>query len=469
MKIQKEKTKNLIIWPLFLAVAFLVQGNVFADDAEEKIDEAKKEIEEMCEQEGLTEAECERALDQVDDIDNQADELKLKMKSAERMVELKQQQQKTLRNQTELLNLQISSLESDINTVNNQIDKIRTEVSRIGDQVEDKEEDISQSKAQLAEVIRIYQKLNKDMGLKLMSSQGSLTEVFNQSEYLNQTSRKIKKSLDEVRETKRELDEKKEKLQEKRAELKQKQQELEGSKEDLDSKKQEKQTLLARTQNEEAQYQALVNKIESQMRSLLIDIESLSEAKKRRLKLIQEGAIDPTSGLASTSWYYAQDDGKWENDNIAGTSLTMKNEGCAITSVAMVFSYHGEKMRPGEIAEKQSFFTKEGYIDWSSVAEMGNMKLHLDTRHLYPDQIDWDDVDDYIERGYPVIVFIRSGTGAGHYVVVHGYDEDHDDYVVHDPIAGTGPNSLLQTSKKYVSAIYDTSATVDQMIVYKPK
>jgi ABC-type bacteriocin/lantibiotic exporter with double-glycine peptidase domain len=209
------------------------------------------------------------------------------------------------------------------------------------------------------------------------------------------------------------------------------------------------------------------------MRNLLIDIESLSDAKKRRLRLIQEGAIDPTSGLASESWYYAQDDSEWADDKIAGTNLSMEGWGCAISSVAMVLSYYEEDIKPDDIAENISYFSS-GNLVWSEVAKAASEDFNVyDSRHLGSKGVDEDDLMDYVDSGYPVIVFIRAdsslgGYPKGHYVVVHGYDDDHDDFVVHDPIGGTGPNSLLQTSKDYVSELYG-GVTIDQMIVYKPE
>jgi hypothetical protein len=81
----------------------------------------------------------------------------------------------------------------------------------------------------------------------------------------------------------------------------------------------------------------------------------------------------------------------------------------------------------------------------------------------YHGNIDWGEVDDQIEDGNPVIVFVKSTKSrAGHYVVVHG--KDKEDYIVHDPIFG--PNIYLGTTRKLVGAIYDSGTVIDQMIIY---
>lgn len=438
------------------------EGN---QNQEESLENSEDEMSEE-EKQGIMEETEERFDREIDEKESEREELEEEKENYEKLAELKRQQQKTLRSQMELLDLQIEDMQQDVNTTEKQISQTKADIFQIKENIEEKHQNILKTKERLGEMIKVYDRINHEMDLKMMSSGGSLTEILNQSEYLSQTSRKVKNSLNLIQEEKEELDQKKEELESKEEELSEELEKLEESKMRLDSKKQEKQTLITRTQNEEAKYQSLVDKIESQMRNLLIDLESLSDEKKRKLKLIQEEAIDPSSGLASTGWYYAQDEGSWANDYIAGSSFKMKDWGCAITSVAMVASYYGEKINPGDIAEEISFFNNNGEIIWGNPAEDLDLKLDKNTAHS---GVDWDEVDDYIETGHPVIVFIRSGTGAGHYVVVHGYDKDHDDYVVHDPIAGTGPNSLLQTSKDYVSAIYNTSVNVDQMVVYKPE
>jgi len=202
------------------------------------------------------------------------------------------------------------------------------------------------------------------------------------------------------------------------------------------------------------------------MKNLLIDIGSLSSAEQGEISEILEDADEPEEGKASTKWYYSQRDSKWSNDSIGGTSLTMGDFGCAVTSVAMVFAYHDEDVEPDDIAEKTSYFYS-GLMDWGDGGLLSkyDMELKVRTGHS-TSYVDWDDIEDYIEDDdLPVIVFIKGSGSNGHYVVVHGYDDENDDFVVHDPYWGS--NLLLGTSKKIIKSIYG-SASVDQVIVYKP-
>src|ERR1700733_12683325 len=44
---------------------------------------------------------------------------------------------------------------------------------------------------------------------------------------------------------------------------------------------------------------------------------------------------------------FAQSDGRWGNDSLAGTPATMAQEGCAVSSAAMVLSFYGLQLDPG--------------------------------------------------------------------------------------------------------------------------
>jgi len=77
---------------------------------------------------------------------------------------------------------------------------------------------------------------------------------------------------------------------------------------------------------------------------------------------------------------------------------------------------------------------------------------------------DWSRLDRVVGAGYPVMIFVRAnGRGAGHYVVVH-HKTDDGRYVVHDPLFG--PNIYLESTQVYISNLYETTTSIDQMVIY---
>src|SRR5258708_30337428 len=46
---------------------------------------------------------------------------------------------------------------------------------------------------------------------------------------------------------------------------------------------------------------------------------------------------------------FAQGDGRWANDSLAGTQGTIPQEGCAVRSAAIVRAFYGLELAPGQV------------------------------------------------------------------------------------------------------------------------
>jgi peptidoglycan hydrolase CwlO-like protein len=456
----RTKTNNITKLLLILLVPFLLfslnfswQKNVQADELEDLIDDYCKDV---------SEEECDEYKEELEDTEDEMDDLEDELENAKKLAKLKREQAKTLENQVGLLNLEINNVQGEINTLEGEISTTEEKINQIVEEIDKKNKNIENYKENLGEMLRSYQKLNHGLGLSFISKESSLTDVFNRSDYLSQVSDKINVVLKIIKEEKETLRGKREDLEIEKGKLDNQKSEMDEQKSALDSKKYEKNSLLTRTKGEEAEYQALIDKIESQMKQLLIDVGSLTAAEQGELNDILEDADEPKEGKASTSWYYSQRNSKWGDDRLGGSRYTIEDSGCAITSIAMVFTYHGEKVDPGDLADVSSF-TNQGYIDWGSPTKKFDMELAKRTGHS-TSNFSSSEIKDYIEDDIPVIAYISAG-GPGHYVVIHGYDSKRKDFVAHDPYWGA--NLLLETSKKLVATLHKRSVYMDQIIVYE--
>ena len=137
----------------------------------------------------------------------------------------------------------------------------------------------------------------------------------------------------------------------------------------------------------------------------------------------------------------------------------MEDYGCAVTDVAMIFTYHNSRINPGQLA-KASIFAWD-LIYWPS--KWGSIRCS-NCPPPHTSSFDWFRLDRELGAGYPVIVFIKAlGRGAGHYVVIH-HKTDDGRYVVHDPLFGA--NIYLESTQVYISNLYNTTTKLDQMIIY---
>jgi peptidoglycan hydrolase CwlO-like protein len=438
--------KTVLLLASIIAFLSAPYGGLLPVVADELTEEEREEIEE----------EAEEIDEEIDDKEDELEELEEKAEEYRKMIDIKNQQKKTLQNQLNVMNLEIGKMESEIRAVKEDIARNQREIGQLQGQIENSNREMEKKREELREVVRLFYRIEKEFSLEVLAHQGDLTQVFHQADYLDKTSQKIDQILKQIEKQREQLEGKKVVVESKNDELLTDKAALDKKMNHLEREKAGKRLLLEKTKGEEGKYQDLLANIEEQKQELIGDIDNLSAEKQSELAKIQSGADKPKRELASTRWYYAQTDSRWANDRIGNSNSSMNDYGCAISSVAMVFTYHGEEIDPGDLADEPIFYWD--LIVWPT--EWDSVELESSTYH---GNIDWGEVDDQIEDGNPVIVFVKSTKSrAGHYVVVHG--KDKEDYIVHDPIFG--PNIYLGTTRKLVGAIYDSGTVIDQMIIY---
>ncbi len=390
------------------------------------------------------------------DDDNELDTLEQKAKNYQRMIDLKQQQQTTLKNQMKMMNLQISNFNTDILNIEKEIKENKNQAKVIQEDIDKTAQEIEDTKDKLQEVLVLFHQIDEEFSMELLLNKGDISVILNQSEYLDQTSQEVEKILDEIKDKKVELEEKRRELQGKNDELRRKEGSLREKIYDLDNEKETKNVLLEKTRGEEAKYQQLLARVEAQKMELIGYSSISGDVQKKIDKILKKAKKPKKSKRASTDWYYSQKDPRWGAKRIGLSSTLMQNYGCAVTALAMVFTYHDEDIKPGKLAGKPIFY--QDLIVWPK--EWEDLNLISSTAHA---GVDWDIIDTEIKHKNPVIVFVRAFDGKGHYVVIQGKYKDK--YIVHDPLFGD--NLYLDTTKELVSTIYGgASVTIDQMIIY---
>lgn len=130
---------------------------------------------------------------------------------------------------------------------------------------------------------------------------------------------------------------------------------------------------------------------------------------------------------------FAQSDDRWGNDSLAGTPGTMAQEGCAVSSAAMVLSFYGLQLDPGQLNQfliAHDGYTTEGWLRWEKAADFVPGKA----KHAYEDLPSFFLIDSNLVRGNPVIIRLRLPGGVTHFVVIVGKRGFH--YLIQDPGSG---------------------------------
>ena len=140
---------------------------------------------------------------------------------------------------------------------------------------------------------------------------------------------------------------------------------------------------------------------------------------------------------------FAQDDPRWADDELGPASSTMGEEGCAVSSAAMILAFYGQDVDPGRLnafLTNCGGYTPEGWLYWEKAADFHPGLV----RHAYEDLPSYFLIDSNLERGNPVIVRIHLANGVTHFVVIAG--KDGFDYLIQDPASG-GVNGVYPLRK----------------------
>lgn len=126
-----------------------------------------------------------------------------------------------------------------------------------------------------------------------------------------------------------------------------------------------------------------------------------------------------------------QGDPRWGNKKIGATNLIVRNYGCCISSVSMSSDYFKYFKDPGFLA-KYLYFTSQGLLIWSSIANILNCKFLW---RGYTHNFKQSEVDEAIKN--PTKTCLGNVQGGKHWVLLIYRVPFTTKYWVADPFTGT--------------------------------
>lgn len=389
----------------------------------------------------------------------QLDEINAKIKAYQAIIDLKKAQGATLSDQIATLDAQASKLQLEIDQAQQDLADVSSQLADTNARIDEKERTMDQERRILSQLVQEYYTNSDDgTGILLASNSDASDLLMKRDDWMSETNARVIGILRDMAVTKKSLESDQASLTEKKIEVDSLKNQLSQKNSDLEKAQQTKATLLLKTQTDQAKYEDMLQNV-MQQKAELLDFSTTSNL-AAVFGSIGSYPKPDKKYQASTSWYYSQRDPRWADEEIGRTNSKMQYWGCAVSSVAMVFTRLGSSVSPGTLANRNSLFDKD-LIIWPDSWSSGSINLSSSTSH---GNVDWSTVDASIKQGIPVIVHIARAHGGGHYVVIHGKD-DKGRYVVHDPYFGS--NLFLSTSMALVGQLGSPSATsVDQMIIY---
>ena len=126
--------------------------------------------------------------------------------------------------------------------------------------------------------------------------------------------------------------------------------------------------------------------------------------------------------------------------------VKQERNGCGAASIAMVMQYwqrqRNQSPDAGSDPEQiqQTLYSRKAHGIYASDLENYLQRHGLRT---FAFQGEWGDLQQHLEKGRPLIVALKPGSGALHYVVVAGLDDDSGLVLVNDP----AERKLLQQNR----------------------
>lgn len=264
--------------------------------------------------------DLKRVIDQLNDQiakkKTSVDQLKSQMQAYQKAIEEKRREAASVQSELEIVENKIAKAELDIAANNLEIEATELEISEIGAQIQEKSLKIMRQRQMISEFIRALHKTDQESAIDLFLTQKTLSDFFNDVQFLEDSQRELKKSLDNVLALKADLEKREGEQAAKKAYLEQIRGELEKSKSEL-GEQQTAQTLLAESiRVSETRYRSELAQLQKEVQNINADIaaterrlrKTLDEERLRRLSGGTGGwgwPVDPSRGI--TAYFHDPD------------------------------------------------------------------------------------------------------------------------------------------------------------------
>lgn len=254
------------------------------------------------------------AFSQYGSLDDEINDLNLKIQNQKQQLEALQQRQQqyqvqieakqkdriNLSNQLAILENRLAQAQLDIEGVNIEIDKTGLEIKKIEIDSDNLDQAIEVQKTHLASLLRSMYKQDQVSTLEILLLNNSLSDFLDQAQYLADTNKEIGNSLEDLKADKNRLDQNKSALGDKNKELAALKDKLEEKKGNLSYEQENKTYILEETKSSEKEYQSLLQQAKREQQQAEAEIASAEQL--IRQKMSQKDKTKLNNGNNTIAW-----------------------------------------------------------------------------------------------------------------------------------------------------------------------
>ncbi len=213
--------------------------------------------------------------DQLLELSKRIQELTAKEEQLKSGIVTKQQEAVSLARDINVLNAQILRLQTSIRRTENEITSTTLQIQQVRKEIFDVEDVLVEKKALITALLRELNEVdNKNLTAILLSSD-SISEVFDEIEYVNNIGGNIVVTLQQLRETKEELMEKEGLLSGKKVEAERLSVQYQSNQASLSGTKNSKDYLLTATKGKEEEYKNILSEVEREKAKFFEELKQL--------------------------------------------------------------------------------------------------------------------------------------------------------------------------------------------------
>lgn len=370
----------------------------------------------------------------IDDDDERGVCVDKKIACYQSKIDESKSQQDTLSNAISGIENRIALQEQQIEKTRLEIVKARKEVEILSARIENLGESMEKLARLLSQLVVTSYKANHVSDLEMYLSSDNFTDAMRKKQQEETMSLQTSKLLFKAKDEQINFNQQKEERETLQVELEAKTAQLKAQQTKLESQKEEKTILLSQTKNDEKTYQKLMEDARSEADSF------------RRFAADAGGSscLGSSPGEGSNGWFFSQRDPRWCKQYVGGSSMTVGEVGCYLTSVAMIHKRNGVSTSPAIFAANRNYFFSSTALMLTPPAPAG----HTYRRYDY---FNMSTIDNELAADRPVIVHVKTNNGyGGHFIVL--VSGSSGNYTIHDPWYGAD----LSFSDRYRTSQIDS-------------
>jgi len=358
----------------------------------------------------------------VGSLSNLKDYYANQAKKARELANQKQQEAAQIQAQIQNVNGQIEQTTASLNETADQIDQTQKKINDLQSQINDQNYQLGVEKDKLGGVISSWYMEGEDSLLEAVLSSGNVSDLVSKHSYYDSIKQQMEGQLEKIGLIKKELSVAKDQADGNLQNLATLKKTQEDEKNYLQGRKSMKNALLNNTTKAISDLQTEQKDAEAKVAEL--------QGKIDKIRAASVGAGGDVVSTTDSSWYYRQNDSRW-NDYKIGNYSTIGLYGCLLTSLTMVAKFYGKDYDPVSAAGDSSFVhggRYDGSLISTGVVSDGKSQL-----------VDWSVIDDELSNNHPVIVGVSLGVdmgnsyGVSHFVVLKSKIGSNK-YAMHDPL-----------------------------------